>query len=109
MGAEPGLANSGLPVPSIKPSLHKNLIMPALIVIDVQNEFSARGQRPVPGHNAALAAISRQVELARAAGEPIAWVRHHNKPTESPAFLPGTWGAEFSPGLGPKQDAATEV
>ena len=83
--------------------------MPALIVIDVQNEFSARGQRPVPGHDAALAAISRQVEFARAAGEPIAWVRHHNKPTESPAFMPGTWGAEFSPGFGPKQGTATEV
>lgn len=83
--------------------------MPALIVIDVQNEFSARGQRPVPGHDAALAAISRQVEKARAAGHPIAWIRHHNKSTESPAFIPGTWGAEYSTGFGPKQGAATEV
>jgi nicotinamidase-related amidase len=89
--------------------LHKKYIMPALIVIDVQNEFSARGQRPVPGHDAALAAISRQVELARAAGYPIAWIRHHNKPMESPAFMPGSWGVEFSTGFGPKQDAATEV
>lgn len=34
--------------------------------------------------------------------QPIAWVIHYNKPTESRAFVPGTWGAEPSPGLGPQ-------
>jgi len=82
--------------------------MQALIVIDVQNEFSAKGRRPVFGHDAALSAIGQRVEQARQAGEPIAWVRHHNKPTESPAFVPGTWGAEFSPGFGPAPDASLE-
>jgi nicotinamidase-related amidase len=82
--------------------------MSALIVIDVQNEFSAKGQRPVPGHETALSAISQRVEQVRQAGHPIAWVRHHNKPNESAAFVPGTWGAEFSPGAGPAQDASLE-
>lgn len=78
--------------------------MQTLIVIDAQNEFSPRGQRPVSNHADALVAIHRRVDDARREGRPIAWVRHHNRPDESPeapAFVPSTWGAEFSPGLGP--------
>jgi nicotinamidase-related amidase len=35
-------------------------------------------------------------------------VLHHNKPTESRAFVPGSWGAEPSPGLGPQQGFGPE-
>jgi nicotinamidase-related amidase len=73
----------------------------ALLVVDVQNEFSPAGKPPVPNHAAALAAIERHVEQARSERRPIAWVRHHNKPNESPAFVPGSWGAEFSRGFSP--------
>jgi nicotinamidase-related amidase len=45
--------------------------------------------------------IRARVAEARQNGRPIAWVRHYNKPDESRAFVPGTWGAEFSSGLGP--------
>jgi nicotinamidase-related amidase len=72
------------------------------MVIDAQNEFSAGGRRAVPNYSTALAAIQRHVDRARQEKRPIAWVRHHNKPGESPAFVPGSWGADFSPGLGPK-------
>jgi nicotinamidase-related amidase len=75
--------------------------MQALIVVDAQNEFSLRGQRPVPNHAEALEAIGKRVDAARRERRPIAWVRHHNRPDESPAFAPGTWGAAFSPGCGP--------
>ncbi len=80
--------------------------MQTLIVVDAQNEFSAWGNRSVPNHAQALEAILRRVEDARSEGRPIAWVRHYNKPGEvapglKPAFIPGTWGAQFSPGLGP--------
>jgi nicotinamidase-related amidase len=75
-----------------------------LIVIDAQNEFSATGKRPVPNHTSALAAIQHHVDEA-----PIAWIRHHNKPHESPAFVPGTWGAEFSAGLGPRNGFGPEA
>jgi nicotinamidase-related amidase len=81
----------------------------ALVVVDAQNEFSAGGKRTVPNHPAALTAIRRQVARARQEGKPIAWVRHYNKPHESPAFLPDTWGAEFSPGLGPKSGFGPET
>ncbi len=74
----------------------------ALLVVDAQNEFSVGGKRAIPNHSVALAAIQRQVDRARRERRPIAWVRHHNKPDETPAFVPGSWGAEFSPGLGPK-------
>jgi nicotinamidase-related amidase len=80
----------------------------ALVVVDAQNEFSANGKRPVPNHATALAAILRHVERARQERRPIAWVRHHNKPTESPAFVPGSWGAEWSSGLGPRTDFGPE-
>jgi len=74
--------------------------MQALIVVDAQNEFSAQGQRAVPDHLQALEAIRGHVAQARREGRPIAWVRHHNRPHESSAFVPGSWGAELSPGLG---------
>ena len=80
--------------------------MQTLIVLDAQNEFSPQGNRPVPNHAQALEAILRRVEDARREDRPIAWVRHHNNPSaiapeSRPAFILGTWGAEFSPGLGP--------
>jgi nicotinamidase-related amidase len=82
--------------------------MRALLVVDAQNEFSADGRRPVPFHQQALARIELQVVRAREAGDPIAWVRHYNKPNESRAFVPGSWGAEFSPGLGPQLNFGPE-
>jgi nicotinamidase-related amidase len=81
----------------------------ALIVVDAQNEFSSAGKRPVPNHTSALAAIRAHVERARRERRPIAWVRHHNKPNESPAFVPNSWGAEFSPGLGPEAGFGPEA
>lgn len=88
--------------------------MQTLVVVDAQNEFSRQGQRAVATHAEALAAILRRVEDARREGRPIAWVRHYNTPEENmgsrpPAFVAGSWGAEFSPGLGPLPGRAEEV
>ena len=82
--------------------------MEALIVVDAQNEFSPEGLRTVPNHADALNAIHQYVRAARDERRPIAWVRHHNKPHESPAFVPGSWGAELSPGLGPVEGHGPE-
>ena len=82
--------------------------MQALIVIDAQNEFSAGGKRPVPDHDKILGVILGHVGEARTDGRPIAWVRHHNRPEESPAFVRNSWGWEFSPGCGPKESATLE-
>jgi nicotinamidase-related amidase len=75
--------------------------MRALIVIDAQNEFSEGGLRPVPFHGQVLAYIRSRVEEARKLRSPIAWMRHYNKPNESRAFVPGSWGSEVSTGFGP--------
>jgi len=75
--------------------------MQVLLVVDAQNEYSAGGARAVPNHLEVLKVIRYRVAQARHEGRPIAWVRHYNKPNESRAFVPGTWGAEFSDGLGP--------
>ncbi len=83
--------------------------MQALIVIDAQNEFSPNGKRPVPNFTEAVGVITKRVAEARQQGTPVAWVRHHNKPDESAAFVPGSWGAEFFPGLGPEPGENTEV
>lgn len=82
--------------------------MKVLLVVDVQNEFSSRGRRPVPNHVEALQRIRECVAEARKARHAIAWVRHHNKPDESPAFIPGSWGGELSPGLGPRSGYGPE-
>jgi nicotinamidase-related amidase len=82
--------------------------MTALIVIDAQNEFSHNGRRSVPAHDEILARIQWHVQRARENGEPIAWIQHHNKPNESSAFVPESWGAELSPGLRPKSESSLE-
>jgi len=82
--------------------------MQALLVVDAQNEFSAVGLRPVPNHGKALKSIHRRVADARQNGRPIAWIRHYNKPSESRAFVPGTWGSELSDGLGPRRGFGPE-
>jgi nicotinamidase-related amidase len=82
--------------------------MKALIVIDAQNEFSPTGKRPVPGHADIITAIKNKTAQFRSQNLAIAWVRHFNKPTESPAFVPETWGAEFVDGMGPKEGFGKE-
>ena len=82
--------------------------MRALVVVDAQNEFSAAGLRPVPNHAEALLSIRSIVDQARRARWPIAWIRHFNKPHESRAFVPGSWGSELSPGLGPQDGFVQE-
>jgi nicotinamidase-related amidase len=82
--------------------------MQVLLVVDVQNEFSAKGLRPVPNHAEALAKIRAHVHNARARRAPIGWIQHYNKPNESRAFVPGTWGAQLSPGMGPEHGHGPE-
>src|SRR4051812_32538856 len=74
--------------------------MLGLIIVDAQNEFSSKGLRAVPNHVVAISRIQHLVHEARERELPIAWVQHHNRPNESQAFVPGSWGAELSPGLG---------
>jgi nicotinamidase-related amidase len=102
-----------LPARCGEATLHNNIkntfVMQALIIIDAQNEFSKTGKRPVPNHLDAIDVIRQRVEQARSKNSLIAWVRHFNRPTESQAFVPGTWGAEFVPDFGPKPGSIREI
>lgn len=82
--------------------------MQVLLVVDAQNEFSPAGQRAVPNHEDAAREILAHVARARADGRPIAWIQHFNKPDESSAFVPGTWGAQLSPGMGALSGSSLE-
>jgi nicotinamidase-related amidase len=82
--------------------------MQALLIVDAQNEFSPSGKRSVEGFDEAVRVIKCRVKEAREKGTPIAWIRHFNKPTEAPAFIPGSWGAEYITGLGPESCEAGE-
>ena len=88
--------------------LEAEIPVQALLVVDAQNEFSEQGLRPVPNHGEALRRILAHVEQARHDGRPIAFAQHFNKPHESRAFVPGSWGAELSPGLKPRPTAGVE-
>ena len=83
--------------------------MYALMVIDAQEEFSPDGRRPVPNFFDAVKSISERAEQARKNNLPIAWIRHFNKPYESKAFVPDTWGSEFHSGLGPQKENESEA
>ena len=76
--------------------------MQALLVVDAQKEFSLAGRRPVANFDSAIGTIRRHADTARREDRPIAWVRHFNRPHESRAFVPGSWGAELAAGLGPQ-------
>ena len=82
--------------------------MQALLVVDVQNEFSPEGLRAIPNHAAAMRAIHAHIERARSDQRAIAWIQHFNRPSESRAFLPGSWGAELSAGMGPRPEHGPE-
>ncbi len=83
--------------------------MEALIVIDAQNEFAEKGKRPVPDFQLAVQVISKRVGQARSENRPIVWIRHFNKPDESKAFIPGSWGSEFYSGFGVKPGSSLEI
>lgn len=83
--------------------------MQALVVVDAQNEFGPSGRREVPDHAAALATILERIREARAEDRPIAFFRHHNVGEQVDAFIPGSWGAQFSGGVGPLAERSQEA
>jgi nicotinamidase-related amidase len=89
-------------------NFRKETPMLALLIVDLQNEFSPSGLRAVPNHDSALSRIGAWVNRAREQKLPIAWVKHYNRPNESRAFVPGTWGAELSQGMGPQDGFGRE-
>ncbi|HEX8279584.1 MAG TPA: hypothetical protein VF540_12855 [Segetibacter sp.] len=50
--------------------------MESLLVIDVQNEFTEKGKRPVVGIEVAREGSSSKGDQARKTENPTVWIRH---------------------------------
>lgn len=69
---------------------------PALLVIDVQNEyFAPDGIWPLPDAEAALANIQRLIAAARASGVPVVHITHESLDPRGPVFKPGSRNIEI--------------
>lgn len=73
---------------------------PALLVIDVQNEyFAPDGLWPLPDAEAALANIQRLIAAARASGVPVIHITHESLDPRAPVFQPGSRNIEIREGI----------
>jgi nicotinamidase-related amidase len=73
---------------------------PALVVIDVQNEyFAPHGQWVLPEGERALAHIRALLATAREAGTPVIHVTHERLGATSGVFVPGSVGAQMHEGI----------
>jgi nicotinamidase-related amidase len=73
---------------------------PAIIVIDVQNEyFAPHGKWVLPEGEPALARINALLAAARAQQTPILHMRHEELGATEGVFVPGSLGADLYPGL----------
>ena len=75
----------------------------AVIVIDLQNEYTATGKLPLTGIEAAVANAARVIDDARAKGIAVIHVRHEFAHGEKPAFTPGTNGVLIQPEVAPRE------
>jgi nicotinamidase-related amidase len=71
---------------------------PALVVIDVQNDYFEGGAFPLWNPGQALAATEKAIRAARAKGIPVVCVQHVAK-GPSPFFSPDTQGVEIHPAI----------
>jgi nicotinamidase-related amidase len=70
---------------------------PALIVIDIQNDYFPGGKWPLAGVEAAADNAARLIAAARQAGELVVHVRHEFADADAPFFAPGSTGAQLHP------------
>lgn len=68
---------------------------PALIVIDVQNDYFPEGPFPQWNTEATLAAVEKAIRAAHAKGIPVVLVQHEADPAAAPFFNPGTEGVKI--------------
>ncbi|GLZ75208.1 isochorismatase [Actinorhabdospora filicis] len=73
----------------------------ALIVIDVQNEYTAEGNLPIayPDFGVAVGNIAAMMDAAAERGVKVVVVQH-DAPATAPVFVPGTRNWELHPEIG---------
>ena len=72
---------------------------PALIVIDIQNDYFPTGAYPLHDADAVLARSVRAVRQAQAQGVPVVLVQHVARSSPSPFFNANTAGVQIHPRL----------
>ncbi|MDR1349999.1 MAG: cysteine hydrolase [Zoogloeaceae bacterium] len=77
---------------------------PALLIIDVQNDYFAGGKMELCAPLAALASIERIRERFREKACPVIHVQHISAGAGAKFFLPNTEGARIHPNLTPAGD-----
>lgn len=75
----------------------------AVVVIDLQNEYSPSGNLPLTGIEAAVANAAKVIADARAKGAPVIHIRHEFANGEMPIFVPGSEGVEIQPTVAPAE------
>lgn len=75
---------------------------PALLIIDVQNEyFAPHGQWALPDGERALERIQALLAAARATATPVIHIRHERLGATTGVFVPGSVGAQPHAGIEP--------
>ncbi|SEF83449.1 cysteine hydrolase family protein [Marinobacterium lutimaris] len=75
----------------------------ALIIIDMQNDYFAKGKWPLEGIESAAANAARVLADFRERGLPVIHVRHEFTSSEAPFFAPGSEGAKIHESLLPAE------
>ena len=83
--------------------------MRALVIIDIQNEYSDAGKWTLPRFEQAAARAAHAIAAARAAGVPVVHVRHEITSTDEYGFVPGSAGAQIAGAVAPADGEAVIV
>lgn len=74
---------------------------PALLIIDIQNDYFADGRHPLVGIERAAETAAELLAAARAAGAVVVHVRHEEASADAPFFVAGTEGAAIHAAVAP--------
>ena len=77
---------------------------PALIIVDIQNDYFPEGKLPLVGPIEASHQAARLLDRFRATQRPIIHIQHLAVRPGATFFLPGTPGADFHPNVQPLAD-----
>ncbi len=83
--------------------------MRALVIIDIQNEYSGDGKWALPRFEQAAARAAQAIAAARDAGVPVVHVRHEITSTDEHGFVPGSAGAQIHSAVAPADGEAVLV
>jgi nicotinamidase-related amidase len=77
---------------------------PALLIVDIQNEYFPGGAHPLVGPEAAAQVASSVLARFRAEGRPVVHVQHIWDAPDAKFFRPGTPGVEINAAVAPSGD-----